>query len=90
MIRLTSLLYTFDPTAPFSPFWPSIPACPWKHEEQKYVKILKLSPEYLTLNLKMGQNNISLIFTLWPLRPGGPGIPGNPLAPWNMKLVSMI
>lgn len=23
--------------------------------------------------------------TLWPFRPGGPGVPGNPLAPWYSK-----
>lgn len=27
-IQLTNLMYTFDPRAPFSPFWPSIPLCP--------------------------------------------------------------
>lgn len=26
--HLTSLMYTFDPKAPFSPFWPRIPTCP--------------------------------------------------------------
>lgn len=54
-------MYTFDPKAPFSPFWPRIPLCPWKHLEQKYIKILKRSPEYLMqwknkLQSIMGEN----------------------------------